>query len=197
MIAFLHGELLEARPTGIVVGVNGVGYELVIPLSSFDRLPKKGECVRILTHLHVREDGMELYGFMTEDERSLFRLLLGVSGIGPKIAISILSGISPQNFYAAVRQGSAQMLAMVPGIGKKKAERLVVELKDRIGRLEAVAGRPEVSSGERVIDDAARALISLGYTQSEAQKAIHAALQRIGTPGDVEKLIREALKPAR
>jgi len=194
VITFLHGELLEARPTGIVIGVNGVGYELVIPLSSFDRLPKKGERVTILTHLHVKEDAMVLYGFMTEDERSLFRLLLGVSGIGPKIAISILSGISPQNFCAAVREGSAHMLAVVPGIGRKKAERLVVELKDKIGRLEAVAGRPELSPRDRVIDDAARALISLGYTQSEAQKAIHAALQRIGAPGDVERLIREALK---
>ncbi len=194
MITFLHGDLLDAHPTGIVVGVNGVGYELVIPLSSFDRLPKKGERFTILTHLHVREDGMVLYGFMTEEERSLFRLLLGVTGIGPKIAISILSGISTQNFCAAVSQGSTHMLAAVPGIGRKKAERLIVELKDKIGRLEATAGSPMGAPGDRVVDDAARALIALGYTHSEAQKAIQAALRRIGATEEVEKLIREALK---
>jgi Holliday junction DNA helicase RuvA len=196
MITFLHGELIEAHPTGIVVGVNGVGYELVIPLSSFDRLPKKGENVTILTHLHVKEDGMVLYGFMSEEERSLFRLLLGVAGIGPKIAVGILSGISPRNFRAAVSRGSAHMLAVVPGIGKKKAERLIVELKDKIGALEFAVGRPEESHRDRVVDDAARALLALGYTNSEAQKAVQAALQRIGVPEDVEKLIREALKSA-
>ncbi len=196
MITFLHGELVEAHPTGIVVGVNGVGYELTIPLSSFERLPKRGGRVTILTHLHVREDGMVLYGFMSEEERSLFRLLLGVTGIGPKIAISILSGISPQNFRAAVSQGSAHVLAVVPGIGKKKAERLIVELKDKIDKLEFVAGRPEESQRDRVVDDAARALLALGYTHLEAQKAIQAALQRIGAPEDVERLIREALKSA-
>lgn len=196
MITFLHGELIEAHPTGIVVGVNGVGYELIIPLSTFERLPKKGENATILTHLHVREDGMVLYGFMSEEERSLFRLLLGVTGIGPKIAIGILSGISPQNFRAAVSQGSMHVLAVVPGIGKKKAERLILELKDKIDKLEFAAGRPEESHHDRMMDDAARALLSLGYTHSEAQKAIQAALQRIGVPEDVEKLIREALKSA-
>ncbi|MEJ2745157.1 MAG: Holliday junction branch migration protein RuvA [bacterium] len=196
MITFLHGELIEAHPTGVVVGVNGVGYELVIPISSFERLPKKGENVTILTHLHVKEDGMVLYGFMSEEERGLFRLLLGVAGIGPKIAIGILSGISPRNFRAAVSQGSTHVLAVVPGIGKKKAERLIVELKDKIGKLEFVEGRPEGSHHDRLVDDAARALLALGYSHSEAQKSIQAALQRIGAPEDVEKLIREALKSA-
>ena len=139
---------------------------------------------------------MVLYGFMSEEERSLFRLLLGVTGIGPKIAISILSGISPQNFRAAVSQGSAHVLAVVPGIGKKKAERLIVEFKYKIDKLEFVAGRPEESQRDRVVDDAARALLALGYTHLEAQKAIQAALQRIGAPEDVERLIREALKSA-
>jgi Holliday junction DNA helicase RuvA len=139
---------------------------------------------------------MVLYGFMSEEERSLFRLLLGVAGIGPKIAVGILSGISPRNFRAAVSRGSAHMLAVVPGIGKKKAERLIVELKDKIGALEFAVGRPEESHRDRVVDDAARALLALGYTNSEAQKAVQAALQRIGVPEDVEKLIREALKSA-
>jgi Holliday junction DNA helicase RuvA len=197
MITFLSGELLESHPTRIVVGINGVGYELVISLSTFDRLPKKGEGVTILTHLHVKEDSMVLYGFMTEEERSLFRMLTGISGIGPKIAMSILSGISPRNFRTAVSQGSVGMLASVHGIGKKKAERLIVELKDKIGvlgELEARVGKTEVSEEDRVVNDAALALVSLGYSQSEAQKAIHDALKRIGRAESAEQLIREALK---
>jgi Holliday junction DNA helicase RuvA len=194
MITLLKGELLEAQPTRIVVGVNGVGYEVIIPLSTFDRLPKVGESVAVLTHLHLKEDGMVLYGFISEEERSLFRMLLGVSGIGPKIAIGILSGISPKNFCLAVSEGSARILATVPGIGKKKAERLIVELKDKIGGVELAEGEREITPEAHMMRDASLALVSLGYTQAEAQRAIHAALERIGKPGDVESLVREALK---
>lgn len=196
MITFLSGELLAVQPTRIVLGVNGVGYEIVISLSSFDRLPVRGERVTILTHLQLKEDGMVLYGFLTEEERSLFRLLIGISGIGPKIAMSILSGISPGNFRLAVSQGNAPMLAAVPGIGKKKAERIIVELKDKVGAIEGAEGSREVSPESHILNDASRALISLGYTQSEAQKAVAAAMERAGKKCDVETLIREALKSA-
>ncbi len=197
MITFLRGELLEARPTRIVVGVNGIGYELDVSLNTFDHLPKKGGKVTILTHLYVTEDRMVLYGFVTEEERKLFKILIGISGIGPKLAMSILSGISPRNFRAAISQSSVSMLAAVHGIGKKKAERLIVELKDKIGVLGALeprAGEREVSAEDRAINDAALALISLGYTQSDAQKAVRAVLQRVGKVEDAERLIREALK---
>ena len=193
MITSLTGTLLEAQPTRIVVGVNGVGYELFIPLSSFDRLPEKGERVTILTHLHVKDDSMVLYGFATEDERELFRLLLGVSRIGPKGALGVLSGISPGNFRAAVSGGDAKLLASVPGIGRKKAERLIVELRDKIDALEAKAGgeRPEVSPAAY---DATLALVSLGYRQTQAARAVRAAVARIGARCGVETLVREALK---
>lgn len=194
MITYLTGELLVAQPTSIVVGVNGIGYELIIPLSSFDRLPRKGERVTVLTHLHLKEDGVVLYGFMTEDERSLFRMLIAVTGIGPKIAMGILSGISPDNFRLAVREGSARMLAAVPGIGRKKAERLIVELKDKLGALETGVGGGELPTGAHAHRDAMSALVSLGYTQLEAQKAVAAAAAVIGKTADVESLVREALK---
>lgn len=196
MITRLEGELKEAQPTRIVVDVAGVGYECVIPLSSFDRLPKKGERVAVLTHLHVRDDGMVLYGFATEEERALFRLLIGVSGIGPKIAIGILSGISPRAFRLAVREGSAATLSAVPGIGRKKAERLIVELKDRLGAFEDGEGEPSSAAEGRAESDAALALVSLGYSQAEAQRAVRAAAKGLGKGAGAETLIREALKSA-
>lgn len=196
MITHLEGELRQARPTSIVVDVGGVGYECVIPLSSFDRLPRKGERVTVLTHLHLREDGMTLFGFMTEEERGLFRMLIGVSGIGPKIAVGILSGISPRNFRSAVRQGSVAMLSAVPGIGKKKAERLIVELKDRIAAIEIEGEDREAPAEGRAGNDAMLALVSLGYSRLEAQKAVHAAMKRLGKTVDAETLIRDALKAA-
>ena len=196
MITHLEGELRQARPTSIVVDVGGIGYECVIPLSSFDRLPRKGERVTVLTHLHLREDGMTLYGFMTEEERGLFRMLIGVSGIGPKIAVGILSGISPRNFRSAVRQGSVAMLSAVPGIGKKKAERLIVELKDRIAAIEIEGEDREAPAEGRAGSDAMLALFSLGYSRPEAQKAVHAAMKRLGKAVDAETLIRDALKSA-
>lgn len=194
MITLLSGTLIEARPTRIVLGVNGVGYEIFIPLSSFEQLPRKGETVTVLTHLHHKDDAMALYGFVTEEERVLFRLLLGVSGIGPKVALSVLSGISPKNFRVAVVQGSAELLSTVPGIGKKKAERLILELRDKIDALEAKAGERETSAEEAVRYDATLALVSLGFKQAQANKAVNAALTRLGGADDVEKLIREALQ---
>lgn len=196
MITHLEGKLRQAHPTSIVVDVGGVGYECTIPLSSFDRLPRAGEPVTVLTHLHLREDGIVLYGFMTEEERGLFRMLIGVSGIGPKIAVGILSGISPRNFRNAVRQGSVPMLSAVPGIGKKKAERLILELRDRIGALE-VGGEERGAPAEGLAgNDAALALVSLGYSPVEAQKAVRAAVTRLGAGAGAETLIREALKSA-
>src|SRR5438034_2902266 len=134
MITFLEGKLVEALPTQVTVAVHGVGYEVLIPLSSFDKLPAPGREVKLLTHLAVREDAHVLYGFMTPAERELFRLLINtVSGIGPKIALNILSGMNPTAFRGAVANGDVKALSQISGVGKKTAERIVVELKDQIG----------------------------------------------------------------
>src|SRR6195256_6637767 len=134
MITFLDGKLVAALPTQAIVKVGGVGYEVLIPLSSYDKLPAVGQPVHILTHLHVREDAHILYGFMTAAERDLFRLLVNhVSGIGPKLALAVLGGMSVSNFKAAVVNNDVVSLSKISGVGKKTAERMVLELKDRVG----------------------------------------------------------------
>src|SRR5215471_16354186 len=134
MISFLHGKLIEALPTQVVLEVNGVGYEVLIPLSSYDKLPQPGQEVKLLTHLAIREDAHVLYGFMSAAERDLFRLLINtVSGIGPKIALNVLSGISVTAFRGAVANSDVKALSQISGVGKKTAERIVVELKDKVG----------------------------------------------------------------
>src|SRR5947209_12787159 len=134
MIAYLHGKLVDALPTQVTVEVNGVGYEALIPLSSYDKLPKPGLEVMLLTHLVIREDAHVLYGFVTAEERELFRLLINtVSGIGPKIALNVLSGMNATAFRGAVANGDVKALSQISGVGKKTAERIVVELKDKVG----------------------------------------------------------------
>src|SRR5881394_1018188 len=134
MITFLDGKLVSALPTQAIVDVGGVGYEIFIPLSSYDKLPAAGQDIRILTHLHVREDAQILYGFMTAAERDLFRLLVNnVSGIGPKLALAVLSGMSVERFKAAVVNADIASLSKISGLGKKTAERIVLELKDKLG----------------------------------------------------------------
>src|SRR5215510_11941984 len=146
MITFLHGKLVDALPTQVTVDVHGVGYEVLIPLSSFDRLPTPGHEVKLLTHLAVREDAHVLYGFMSAQERELFRLLINtVSGIGPKIALNVLSGMNVTAFRGAVANGDVKALSQISGVGKKTAERIVVELKDKVG----AAGAWEASSAQR------------------------------------------------
>src|SRR5947208_3784546 len=144
MITFLDGKLVSALPTQAIVNVGGVGYEVLIPLSSYDNLPAAGEPVRILTHLHVREDAQILYGFMTGPERDLFRLLVNhVSGIGPKLALAVLSGMSVDRFKAAVVNADITSLSKISGLGKKTAERIVLELKEKLG--EAVVCEAELA----------------------------------------------------
>lgn len=198
MIAFLEGTLAESLPTQIVVNVHGVGYQVVIPVSSFDRLPAVGAAVRILTHLAVREDAHILYGFMTQGERDLFRLLLNhVSGVGPKIALAVLSGLSVEMFKSAVVAGDTGTISKISGVGKKTAERIVLELKDKVG----VAAEWEASSAKNApaaedvqFHDAVLALISLGYKQVEAHKAIRAVTKGSEPMPSSEELVRLALK---
>jgi Holliday junction DNA helicase RuvA len=198
MITYLHGTLIEALPTQVTVEVNGVGYEALIPLSSFDKLPAPGQSVKLLTHLVVREDAHVLYGFMTAAERGLFRLLINhVSGIGPKIALNILSGIQVTAFRGAVAGGDIKMLSQISGVGKKTAERIVIELKDKIGPggvLEAQSAQRALSSDEQKINDAVLALIALGFKAAEAHETVRGTLAVLGAGASLEELVRASLK---
>ena len=198
MITFLEGALVEAYPTHVVVLVHGVGYHVSIPLSSYDKLPAAGAQFKILTHLVVREDAHLLYGFMTTAERDLFRLLVNnVSGIGPKTALDVLSGTSVTMFKAAVVAGDAKGLARIKGIGKKTAERIIVELKDKVGvaaAWEAASAEHAPSADELRINDAVLALITLGYKQIDALKAVREAAGRAGDGVESDELVRQALK---
>jgi Holliday junction DNA helicase RuvA len=200
MITFLHGKLVEALPTQVTVDVNGVGYETLIPLSSFDKLPLPGQEIRLLTHLAVREDAHTLYGFMTAAERELFRLLINtVSGIGPKIALNILSGISVSAFRGAVANSDVKALSQISGVGKKTAERIIVELKDRIGApgaWEASSAARGLSPEDQKINDAVLALLALGFKQIEAHDAVRKALAMMGVQATIEDLVRACLKKA-
>jgi Holliday junction DNA helicase RuvA len=198
MIAFLHGTLVEALPTQVTLDVRGVGYEVLIPLSSYDKLPPPGQDVRLLTHLAVREDAHVLYGFMSVAERELFRLLINsVSGIGPRLALNVLSGMNPTSFRGAVANGDVKSLSQIVGVGKKTAERIVVELRDKVGAAgawEASSAQRALSSEDQKINDAVLALIALGVRQTEAHENVRAALQRLGPETGIEDLVRASLK---
>jgi len=198
MITFLRGKLVDALPTQATVEVQGVGYEVLIPLSSFDKLPAPGGDVHLLTHLAIREDAHVLYGFMTAAERNLFRLLIHtVSGIGPKIALNILSGMNPVALRGAVANGDVKALSQISGVGKKTAERIVVELKDKIGAAgawEASSAQRALSDADQRVNDAVLALMALGYKQAEAHEAVRATQALLGPQATVEALVRASLK---
>jgi len=198
MISYLHGTLVDALPTRVIVDVHGVGYDALIPLSSFDKLPPPGQPVKLLTHLAVREDAHVLYGFMTPAERDLFRLLINtVSGIGPKIALNILSGINVTAFRGAVSNGDVKALSQISGVGKKTAERIIIELKDKIGpggALEAASAQRALSDEDQKINDAVLALMALGYKPAEAHETIRAAYAVLGPQVSLEALVRASLK---
>lgn len=198
MITFLKGTLVEALPTQITVEVGGVGYDVLIPLSSFDRLPPPGNEVRVLTHLAIREDAHVLYGFMTAAERELFRLLINtVSGIGPKIALNVLSGMNVTALRGAVAAGDVKALSQISGVGKKTAERIVVELRDKIGvagAWEAGSEQRGLSADDQKLNDAVLALLALGFKQNEAHDAVRAAQAMLGGTATVEQLVRACLK---
>ena len=198
MITFLQGVLSESLPTQVVVDVGGVGYQVFIPLSSYDRLPAVGAPVKVLTHLQIREDAHILYGFMSGSERDLFRLLVNhVSGIGPKIALSVLSGMSVVMFKNAVVTNDVSALSKISGVGKKTAERMVLELRDKVGvaaTWEAASSSHAPTPEETAVSDAVLALISLGYKQVDAHKAIKQIHKPGAEPPQPEDLVRQALK---
>src|SRR5467141_5158429 len=198
MITFLDGKLVNALPTQATVDVNGVGYEVFIPLSSYDKLPAVGQPIRILTHLAVREDAHILYGFMTVPERDLFRLLVNnVSGIGPKLALAVLSGMSVTNFKTAVVNSDIAAISKISGLGKKTAERIVLELKDRLGvaaAWEAATAAHAPTPEEEQANEAVLALIALGYKQIDAHKLVRDLQEREGAGKSAEELVKLALK---
>ncbi len=193
MITFLDGILDEKQIGRIVINVGGVGYEVAVPLSSLDRLPANGASVRVLIYHHITEASQALFGFMTEEERKMFTLLLGVSGIGPKTAMSALSGLSVNELKTALINSDVKRISSISGIGKKTAERVIVELRDKFtagSALETMAGGSEFS-GDHRLRDAALALEALGYKLDDARKMI----KKVDTDpsATVEELIRKAL----
>ena len=197
MIAYLKGVLAEKEITRVVVECHGVGYEAAIPLSTFDRLPAEGAEVKLYTHHEVREDAQLLFGFATKPERDMFRLVTTVSGVGPKLALAVLSGLTVGDLQLAVSQGDAKRLAAVKGIGKKTAARIVVELKDKINPIEALANATAETSREQgaLLRDAMLALAALGFSEDIARAKVQQVLD--GEPGlaDVETILKRALAP--
>lgn len=196
MITFLEGVLIEKAPARIVMNVGGVGYEVLIPICSYDRLPAENHSCRVLTYDYVREDQHTLYGFMTEAERKVFVMLLSVSGIGPKLALCTLSGLSLRELTAAIAGGDVKRLSSISGVGKKIAERMVIDLRDKMASavvLDAVSRAGESEISDPAARDAVLALISLGYKLAEAQKMVLAVMPPAGTPATVEDLVRKSL----
>ena len=190
MIASLKGTVLSKKPEGIIVDVSGVGYHVSIPLSSLGDIPDAGEAVYLHTYTNVREDALQLFGFLTEEERKVFTTLMGISGVGPKLGLAILSGMSVQRFTEAVHNEDVSLLAAIPGLGRKTASRLVLELKGKLPS--AGAGATASHQESPAAEDAVSALINLGYNKSMSARAVDTAVKN-GAKA-IEDIIREALK---
>ena len=195
MIAHLRGRILEKHPNRIIVEVNGVGYDVSVPLSTFYDLGEPGGEIALRIHTHVREDALALYGFASLLEQDLFERLIGVSGIGPKLALAVLSGIEPLELVQAIERGDLARLTAIPGVGKKTSERIVLELKDRLPRARpaAVAVGGE-SQAPALRDDLLSALMNLGYHRPLAEKAVDAALRAGGSDVGFERTLKQALR---
>jgi Holliday junction DNA helicase RuvA len=195
MIAFLRGTILEKHPNQVIVDAGGVGYDVTIPISTFSALPAPGSEVRLRIHTHVREDALALFGFLTEDEKALFEKLIGVSGIGPKLAVTVISGLPTADLIAAIRQGLVEQLVRIPGIGKKTAERMVLELRDKLDMLAPTAGAVAAppSSLSALDQDVLSALVNLGCARPAAEAAVRRAKTQ-GTAEGFEPLFRRAME---
>ncbi|HSG06062.1 MAG TPA: Holliday junction branch migration protein RuvA [Nitrospiria bacterium] len=195
MIASLTGTLREKSDNTVVLDVNGVGYEVTVPHPILKKLPGMGETVNLRIHTHVREDALQLFGFQTEEEKSIFLLVLGVSGIGPRLAVGVLAGMGPGEFVSAVQRGDVARLSSIPGIGKKTAERMALELKEKVKtvKVEVPAGSPGGDKTGRELEDAVSALVNLGYKPPQAREAVRQVLET-ANGGGVENLVKESLK---
>ncbi len=198
MIAHLRGNLLEKHPGTAIVDAAGVGYEVTVPISTFTRLPDVGGTVSLHIHTHVREDALALFGFAAKEEKQVFEKLIGVSGIGPKLAVTILSGLPTPDLISGIREGDVARLTRIPGVGKKTAERMVVELRDKLDFLPAGDGRkPVVTPAMSALEqDVLSALINLGCQRNAAEAAL-AKLKAQGAPQEFETLFRRSLELVR
>ncbi len=201
MIGRLEGVLREKTPARLLVDVGGVGYEVWIPLSTFTELPDEGKVVALRIHTHVREDAIQLFGFASSRERSVFELLIRISGIGPRLAIGVLSGIAPDRLLQAARAADVATLRGVPGIGPKTAERIVMELRERASELlrseelGATSGSPDaLAAGGPAAEQALSALLNLGYPRPQAQRVVEEAVAEVGDGAALEALVRAALR---
>lgn len=195
MIGYLRGRLLSKEPTHAIVEAGGVGYRVMIPLSTFYELGEEGTETELHIHTHVRDDAIELYGFPTTGERSLFRRLIGISGVGPKLALAIIGGTGPADLLNAIDEGDYARIAQIPGIGKKTAERLVLELRDKLPemRSELHAEADALSPASALKVDLVSALVNLGYRRRDAEKAAEGAVQNAGEDTDFGDALKTAL----
>jgi Holliday junction DNA helicase RuvA len=193
VIAHLRGRILEKQPNRIVVDVGGVGYDVAVPLSTFYGLGEAGAEIVLRIHTHVREEAISLYGFGSRLEQELFERLISISGIGPKVALAVLSGIEPTELIRAIQRGDLVRLTAIPGVGKKTAERIVLELKDRLPRHDAAEPSEGLIEAPAVRDDILSALMNLGYHRPLAEKAVDAAMKTI-QDGDFERTLKQALR---
>ncbi len=201
MIAFLRGRLLEKHPNQVIVETGGVGYDVVIPVSTFSSLPDAGAEVKLRVYTHVREDTLALFGFLTVEEKAIFEKLISISGIGPSLAIKVLSGMAASELTAAIRNGSVEQLVRIPGVGKKTAERIVLELKDKLEAigLAAAAGVPAPTAASvlsLIEQDVLSALMNLGCNRATAEAAVRKA-KTAGAPAEFEPLFRKSLELVR
>ena len=195
MIAVLRGTLIEKHPNQAILDVGGVGYDVTIPISTFSQLPEVGSETRLRIHTHVREDALALYGFLTLDERNLFEKLIAVSGIGPSLAVKVLSGMAAADLLGAIRRNELERLVRIPGVGKKTAERIVLELRDK---LPVPSGEDQTAQTplSALDDDVLSGLLNLGCTRPAAEAALKKA-RSLGIPDEFEPLFRKALELAR
>ena len=195
MIGFLRGRIADKQPNRLIVDVQGVGYEVHVPLSTFYDAGEEGAEITLRIYTHVREDALQLYGFLTDLERQLFERLIGISGIGPKLAIAVLSGMDPRDLLLSVQRGDVARLTSIPGVGKKTSERIVLELKDRLAQLPGAVAVEAVSAKgtDRFRSDLLSALQNLGYHRPQAEKAIDATLQTMSDP-TFEQALKAALR---
>ncbi len=196
MYEYISGKIISKEPTSVIIDVHGMGYNVHIPLSTYENLPAPGEKIKLLTHFKVREDDQSLYGFTTQSEREMFELLINVSGIGAKMGISILSGASVAEFKQRIVNQDIKALTLIPGIGKKTAQRIIVELSEKLPKLETgtqPTSTPAGSPKREVMDEAIRALVSLGYNKGAAEKSVTKAVANLGDDATLEQYIKTAL----
>jgi len=193
VIALLEGKLVEKSASSVVIAAGGVGYLVSVPLSTFDLLPEPGEMVKLFTYLNVREDALQLYGFSSSQERQLFEKLISVSGVGPRLALAILSSLSAEHLVSAVESGRADWFNRIPGVGKKTAERIILELKGKLGKVVALGEAASAASLPGEGEEAVAALVALGFSNAQAEKTVFKVLEQAQTRLDTSEIVRRAL----